>query len=208
MLKDEIALILHPFPMSARCVDCLNEAIERCEATGVPLCAEHLWYTDDGARMSERVAKQMQGQGKIVYAPTIYLNQLGPVATLPRLPTAPPPIVTHQRNGNDVIALLACISGVISIATCFGIGIAICVPPLPLVPLLLGAIGLAGSRNATRPEQARLFSWIGIAGGAGFVVLVLLAVIGSVAFGTSTLIPSVPLVRPTLVPTPFVTPMP
>src|SRR5262245_40431761 len=25
--------------MSARCVDCLNEAIERCEVTGVPLCA-------------------------------------------------------------------------------------------------------------------------------------------------------------------------
>jgi len=172
----------------------------------VPLCAEHLWYTGDGMRVSERVARQFQTQGKTVIAPGVYLSQLGPVAILPRLPTAPAPVVTRQRNGNDVIALLACISGVISIATCFGIGIAICVPPLPLVPLLLGAIGLAGARNATRPEQARLFSWIGIVGGAGFVVVVLLAVIGSVAFGTSNLLTGIPLVRQTA--TPFVTPMP
>jgi hypothetical protein len=194
--------------MSARCVDCLNEAIERCEITGVPLCAEHLWYTDDGVRVSERVARQYQTQGRSVHAPSLYLQQLGAVAALPRLPTAPPPLVTRQRNGNDFIALLSCITGVISIATCFGIGIAICVPPLPLVPLLLGALGLAGSRNATRPDQARLFSWIGIVGGTGFVVLVLLALIGSVAFGTSNLFTTMPLVRPTPTPTPLYTPMP
>lgn len=195
--------------MSARCVDCLNEAIERCEVTSVPLCAEHLWYTEDGMRVSERVARQKQSQGQTVYAPDVYLRQLGHVAALPRLPVAPAPLITRQRNGNDIIALLACISGVISIATCFGIGIAICVPPLPLVPLLLGAIGLAGWRNATRPEQARLFSWIGIVGGAGFVVLVLLAVIGSVAFGTSTLLPTPALLRPTITPPgPMITPIP
>jgi hypothetical protein len=185
-------------------VDCLNEAVERCEVTGVPLCAEHLWYTDEGQRVSERIARQFSSQGKVVHSPRTYLDQLGPVAVLPRLPEAPTPLITRQRNGNDIIALLACISGVISIATCFGIGIAICVPPLPLVPLLLGSIGLAGSKNATRPEQARLFSWIGIAGGAGFVAIVLLAVIGSVAFGTTTLIPTGPIPRatPTFVPGP------
>jgi hypothetical protein len=190
--------------MSARCVDCLNEAIERCEVTGVPLCAEHLWYADDGRRVSERVARQLLAQGKPVYAPQVYLDQLGGAAALPRLPAAPPPHITRQRNGNDIIALLACISGVFSIATCFGIGIAICVPPLPLIPLLLGSIGLAGARNATKPDQARLFSWIGIIGGAGFVVLVLLAVIGSVAFGTTTLIPIAPIPRTT--PTPALGP--
>ncbi len=191
--------------MSARCVDCLNEAIERCEVTGVPLCAEHLWYTDDGRRVSERVARQLASQSKVVYAPKVYLDQLGHAAVLPRLPTAPPPHITRQRNGNDIIALLACISGVFSIATCFGIGIAICAPPLPLVPLLLGSVGLAGARNATRPDQARLFSWIGIIGGAGFVVLVLLAVIGSLAFGVTTLIPMAP-VSPPPTPMPTATP--
>jgi hypothetical protein len=172
--------------------------------TGVPLCAEHLWYTDDGQRVSERIAKQYTTQGKTVHSPRIYLDQLGHSAVLPRLPIAPMPLITRQRNGNDIIALLACVSGVISIATCFGIGIAICAPPLPLVPLLLGGIGLAGARNATKPDQARLFSWVGIIGGAGFVVLVLLAVIGSIAFGTTQLIPTVPTIRgiptPTLLP--------
>jgi thiol:disulfide interchange protein len=175
--------------MSARCVDCLNEAVERCEVTGVPLCAQHLWYGADGRRVSERVAKQLSSKGETVYAPQNYLQQLGHNAALPRLPESTPPIITQQRNGNDVIALLALMSGIASLVTCFGIGIAICVPPLPLLPLLLGSIGLAGSKNASKPEQARLYSWIGIVGGAGFVAVVMLLLLGSVALGTTSLIP-------------------
>jgi thiol:disulfide interchange protein len=189
--------------MAARCAECLNEAIERCEVTGVPLCAGCLWYTDDGRRVSERAAKQLSQQGISVYSPATYLNQLGTAAELPRLPEAPP-LNTKHRNGNDLIALLAGISGIISIATCFGVGIALCVPPLPLLPLLLGSIGLAGSRAASNPSQARLLSWIGVAGGVGFVALVLLLIVGSIAFGTTTMLTSVftPRVLPTPLPTP------
>jgi thiol:disulfide interchange protein len=183
----------------------LNEAIERCEITGVPLCAGCLWYTEDGRRVSERAAKQLALQGVTVIAPARYLNQLGPAVELPRLPEAPP-LNTKHRNGNDVIALLAGISGIISIATCFGVGIALCVPPLPLLPLLLGGIGLAGSRAASDPSRARLMSWIGIAGGAGFVALVLLLIIGSLAFGTTTMLTSV--FTPRALPTPIPTPVP
>ena len=176
--------------MSARCVDCLNEAIERCEVSGVPLCAAHLWYSDDGRRVSERIAKQFTSQGQTVYPPTTYLDELGQAAALPRLPEAPPPNITRQRNGNDIIAMLSLITGIGSIATCFGIGIAICVPPLPLLPLLLGSIGLAGAKNAAKPDQARLFSWIGIVGGAGFITIVLLIIVVSVAIGTTSLLPT------------------
>ena len=176
--------------MSARCVDCLNEAVERCEVTGVPLCAQHLWYAEDGRRVSERVAKQLSLKGITVYSPETYLAVLGQSATLPRLPESPQPVISKQRNGNDVIAMLSLISGVISLSTCFGIGIALCVPPLPLLPLLLGSIGLAGAKNASKPDQARLFSWIGIVGGTGFIAVVLLILVGSVAFGTTSLIPT------------------
>lgn len=176
--------------MSARCVDCLNEAIERCEVSGVPLCAAHLWYAEDGRRVSERIAKQLTSQNIEVYPPNTYLDALGQAAALPRLPEAPPPLITRQRNGNDIIALLSLITGIGSIATCFGIGIAICIPPLPLLPLLLGSIGLAGSKNAAKPDQARLFSWIGIVGGAGFITIVLLIVVVSVAIGTTSLLPT------------------
>ena len=189
--------------MAARCAECLNEAIERCEITGVPLCAGCLWYTEDGRRVSERAAKQLAQQGVTIYTPEIYLNQLGNAAELPRLPEAPA-LSTKHRNGNDLVALLAGISGIASIATCFGVGIALCVPPLPLLPLLLGSIGLAGSRSASNPDQARLLSWIGIAGGVGFVALVLLLIIGSIAFGTTTMLTSVftPRSVPTVIPTP------
>jgi hypothetical protein len=189
--------------MATRCAECLNEAVERCEVTGMPLCAGCLWYTEDGRRVSERIAKQLAQQGVAVYSAKTYLNQLGPAAELPRLPAAPP-LATKRRNGNDLMAILAGASGILSIATCFGVGIALCVPPLPLLPLLLGGIGLAGSRNASNPDQARILSWIGIAGGAGFVALVLLLILGSLAFGTTNLITSAFSARglPTPIPTP------
>ncbi len=178
--------------MSARCVDCLNEAIERCEVTGVPLCAGCLWYADDGRRISEREARKLQDHGTEVFSPQLYLQQLGTAARLPSLPEAH---YTNTRfsNGNDLVATLAAITGLISMASCFGIGLAICAAPLPLMPLILGGVGLAGSRNAARPEQARFLSWIGVAGGAGFLSVVLLFVIGAAAFGTKLIMPWSPL---------------
>jgi thiol:disulfide interchange protein len=170
--------------MAARCAECLNEAVERCEVSGVPLCAGCLWYTDDGRRVSERVAKRLASQKVTVYPPSAYLDQLGRVIELPRLPEAPP-VPARHRNGNDLVALLAGITGILSIATCFGVGLAMIAPPLPLVPLLLGAISLGGARHATRPDQARLLAWLGIAGGAGYVALALLLTVGALAFGLS-----------------------
>lgn len=195
----------HSLRMSVRCAECLNEAIERCEVTGVPLCAGCLWYAEDGRRINERVAQQLAQDGVTVYSPDTYLNQLGTAASLPRLPEVPP-LNTNVRNGNDVVALVAGISGVLSIATCFGLGIALCVPPLPLLPLLLGGIGLAGARSAGNPRQARLMSWLGVVGGMGFVALVLLLIIGSLAFGTTSLLTSAFTLR--ALPTPIPTPLP
>jgi hypothetical protein len=179
------------FFMTARCVDCLNEAIERCEMTGVPLCAEHLWYAGDGRRVSERVARQLQSRDETVFPPQHYLQRVGDVIALPRLPSSPQPNISTQRNANDLVALFALISGAITIATCFGVGIALCLPPLPLLPLVLGGIGLAGSKNATRPDQARVFSWVGIVAGAGFLLIALLLA-GLVLLG------SVPSFSPTI----------
>jgi hypothetical protein len=186
--------------MSARCVDCLNEAIERCEVSGVPLCAGCLWYTDDGRRISERVANQLASQGGKVHSPSAYLSQLGSTALLPTLPH-PISTVNRARNGNDLIELIAGVTGLFSFATCFGVGMALCAAPLPLLPLILGGVGLYGARNAARPDQARLLSWIGIAGGAGFILLVMVFVLASIVFGTSTLLPWMTLSRtPTFAP--------
>jgi hypothetical protein len=172
--------------MSVRCAECLNEAIERCEVTGVPLCAGHLWYTDDGRRVSERVASQMSRQGITVYSPDTYLNQLGIAAKLPGLPETPLMSSDH-RNGNDLIAFLAGAGGILSIITGYGVGLALCIPPLALLPLLLGGVGLFGANSAGKPEEARLLSWIGIASGIGFIVIALSLAIASLILGVSSL---------------------
>ena len=160
--------------------------------TGVPLCAGCLWYADDGRRVSEREARKLQDKGTVVYSPLTYLQQLGTAARLPSLPEAH---YTNVRasNGNDLVATIAAVTGLISMASCFGIGLAVCAVPLPLLPLILGGVGLAGSKNAARPSQARFLSWIGVAGGAGFLAVVLLFVIAAAAFGTSLIMPWAPL---------------
>jgi thiol:disulfide interchange protein len=173
--------------MSVRCAECLNEALERCEVTGVPLCAGHLWYTDDGRRISERVASQMSRQGIVVHPPETYLNQLGVAAELPHLPESAL-VSIRPRNANDMLAFAAGISGILAIITGYGIGIALCLTPLPLIPLLLGGLGLIVARSASNPEQARMMSWIGIASGIGFIVLVILLAVISVTFGVPSLL--------------------
>lgn len=169
--------------MSARCVECQNEAVERCELTGIPLCAMHLWYADDGRRISQSVARSLSQAGQAVYSPQTYLEALGAAAELPRLPLAPPSQASLGNNNHDIVAALAFGSGMLSIATCFGIGAAVCAAPLPLVPLILGIVGLGGARNARNPKRARLFSWTGIVGGSGFVFVTLLLLVAAIAFG-------------------------
>ncbi len=175
--------------MTARCVDCLNEAIERCEVTGVPLCAAHLWYVDDGRRVSERVARQIETGGRRITPPEKYLTKLGGAMALPRLPSAPRAVISVQRNANDIIALLAMATGIVSIATCFGVGVSLCMPAAPILPLILGAIGLAGSKSATRPDQARTFSWVGIIAGGSFVIIVVALSLLTLLVGAGTVLP-------------------
>lgn len=171
--------------MSARCAECQNEAVERCEVTGIPLCAQHLWYADDGRRITQTVARQLALSGHTVYSPQTYLDTLGAAAELPRLPVTPPSPYPGGSNNHDVVAAIAFGTGMLSIATCFGIGAAVCAAPLPLVPFILGIIGLSGARHARNPERARLFSWTGIVGGSGFIAVALLLVVASVAFGVT-----------------------
>jgi thiol:disulfide interchange protein len=138
--------------------------------------------------MSERVAQQLSQQGVTVYSPQTYLAMLGPHTALPTLPKANY-AYKRDRNGNDTIAMLAGVTGLLSLVSCFGIGLALCAAPLPLLPLILGGIGLAGANSAGNPSQARFLSWLGVAGGAGFVALVLLVMVASVAFGTTVMMP-------------------
>lgn len=103
--------------MSSRCVDCLNESIERCAVTDAMLCAEHIWYVDDGRRVSERVAQQMRSAGHTVYAPDYYLAELGVEFPPPSLPLPVRPRIRVLPNGYDIagwLSLILCVTSILS----------------------------------------------------------------------------------------------
>jgi hypothetical protein len=140
--------------------------VERCEVTGIPLCAQHLWYADDGRRISQTVARQLGQSGVTVYSPQTYLSTLGAAVELPRLPMAPPSVAALGNNNHDVIAALAFGTGMLSIATCFGDRRGRLRCPAPrLVPLIPGWSAWAARGTPATRSGARLFSWTGIGPG-------------------------------------------
>ena len=79
--------------------------------------------------------------------------------------------VTYRGNSTDLSAIGALASSVLLILTCLTCGSGIYC--LPIVPLVLGLIGVLGAKRAVNKEQTRLFSWIGIGAGGLSILLVI-----------------------------------
>ncbi len=92
------------------------------------------------------------------------------------------PRATFTANANDLIALGALVSGLTLLLSCVTGDMFRCC--LPLLPLLLGAIGLASARQAVDENRTRLWSWVGLGSGAIvvlFIALILLCTLVSFA---------------------------
>ena len=87
---------------------------------------------------------------------------------------------TFRANGLDVTALGALASGILVLVTCLTCGQAFYC--LPLLPLLLGFVGLAMAKDAVNPKRTRLWSWLGIGSGTATILLVALAIAGYLSF--------------------------
>ncbi len=87
-------------------------------------------------------------------------------------PDAVRPAFTFMGNTYDLMAVVsATIAGtaLFTCATCnFGF---YC---LPVIPILLGIVGLLTTRDAVDPDRTRLLSWISIGIGAGIFILLVL----------------------------------
>jgi small-conductance mechanosensitive channel len=105
---------------------------------------------------------------------------LEPTAEVVAEETRQKPVVTFRGNSYDLTAVVAVtVAGVILLtcATCnFGF---YC---LPLVPIILGIIGLVSAKDSIDPERTKLLSWISVGTGAVIVVLVFLAVAAYIGF--------------------------
>jgi CDP-diglyceride synthetase len=90
------------------------------------------------------------------------------------------PIVTFWGNSYDLAAVVGVTAGIlilINCATCnYGM---FC---LPLVPVILGIIGLVAAKDAVEAERTKLLSWFSFGTGALIYLLIFLAVAAYIAF--------------------------
>jgi hypothetical protein len=88
--------------------------------------------------------------------------------------------VTYQGNSTDLSAIGALASSVLLLFTCLTCGSGVYC--LPVVPLVLGLIGVLGAKRSVNKEQTQLFSWIGIGAGGLSILFIVAGVIAYLAF--------------------------
>jgi len=112
-------------------------------------------------------------------------NEMTPDETVsepaPEKPSeANPPLATWHANGSDLTALAALSSGLLMVFTCLTCNLGFYC--LPVLPVLLGVIGVAIASRAVNPRQSKLWSWIGLGSGAVVILLIIAGVVLYFAF--------------------------
>ncbi|MCB0165339.1 MAG: hypothetical protein KDI79_14010 [Anaerolineae bacterium] len=110
----------------------------------------------------------------------------------PSLPSEPEPSPSttaakiFQGNSYDLVAFIGVVVGGMTLLSCATLGVGqYC---MPLVPIILGIVGLVSAKDSLNPERTRQLSWLSI--GAGGVILLLLLIfvgfyIALVVFGVA-----------------------
>jgi len=89
------------------------------------------------------------------------------------------PQVTFMGNSYDLVAVVAATVGGLMAASCLTCNtIWYC---MPVGAIVLGLVGLLSTKEAIDADRTRLLSWIGVAGGAVVLLLVVLGIIAYVA---------------------------
>ena len=98
-------------------------------------------------------------------------------------PALPPPAgvrVTFKGNTYDLTSFAALVSGVLVLASCLTCNtVFYC---LPLVPIVLGLIGVVSANQSVDARRTRNWSWVGIAAGIFILAMLLLAIVLYIAF--------------------------
>ena len=90
---------------------------------------------------------------------------------------APPrerPTVTFMGNTYDLASMGALASGVLLLVMCLTCNMGLYC--LPIVPLVLGIIGLVTAQQAVDEERTRLWSWIGLGTTGAVLLLIVLGI--------------------------------
>ena len=98
-------------------------------------------------------------------------------------PPLPPPAgvrVTFKGNTYDLTAFASLVSGVLVLASCLTCNTVVYC--LPLVPIVLGLIGVVSANQSVDARRTRNWSWVGIAAGIFILAMLLLAIVLYIAF--------------------------
>ena len=85
------------------------------------------------------------------------------------------PRVTFKGNAYDLMSLGSLATGALLLFSCLTCNLGYYC--FPLLPVVLGLVGLLAARQSVEVKRTRLWSWLGIAAG-GIVVLLVVAGIG------------------------------
>jgi hypothetical protein len=90
------------------------------------------------------------------------------------------PQVTFRGNSYDLISLGSLVTGGLILLSCVTCGMGYYC--MPVIAVILGAIGVLGARQAVDGERTRLWSWLGIAAGGILLLLMAAAFVFYIAF--------------------------
>jgi len=105
-----------------------------------------------------------------------------PVATLPAekidqiMPSAAEtgsgPVITFQGNSYDLASVIGVTAGTLVLFACFTCNVGYYC--LPIVPIILGIIGLVAAKDSVDPQRTKLLSWLSVGSGALILLLIFL----------------------------------
>jgi hypothetical protein len=93
------------------------------------------------------------------------------------------PVITFQGNSYDLASVIGVTAGALVLFSCFTCNLGYYC--LPIVPIILGIIGLVAAKDSVDPERTKLLSWLSVGSGAIILLLIFLFValyIGFIVF--------------------------
>lgn len=88
--------------------------------------------------------------------------------------------ITFMGNSYDLTAVVAVVTGGVIAFSCLTCNMGYYC--LPVIPVVLGVVGLISAEDSADPKRTRLLSWIGIGSGGVVLLLIILAIVLYVAF--------------------------
>ena len=83
--------------------------------------------------------------------------------------------VTFMGNSYDLTAVVAVVTGGVIAFSCLTCNLGYYC--LPVVPMVLGLVGLLSAEDSVDPSRTRLLSWLGVGGGGIVMLLMILALV-------------------------------